>query len=206
MLSPRQRLLAVIMTAIGVVAWWHQEKGETPRHPPAAGPRRPDYTVEKFTATMMNKKGLPQRKLAAPLLRHYADDGSSVLDDPVLTLFTEDGPPWVIRSRTGWVSQTGDRVILRGNVRVDRGGTRELRPVRLRTAELNVRPREDYAETDKPVKITSGGDWIESSAGAQAWLHKTLRVIFLGRSHGMITAESARGGEPAAREQREPAE
>jgi lipopolysaccharide export system protein LptC len=206
MLSPRQRLLAVIMAAIGVVAWWHQQKGETPRHSPPAGPRRPDYTVEKFTATMMNKKGLPQRQLAAPLLRHYADDGSSVLDDPVLTLFTQSGPPWVIRSRTGWVSQTGDRVVLRGNVRVDRVGTKELRPVHLRTAELHVHPREDFAETDTPVKIASDGDWITSSAGAQAWLHKTLRVKLLGRSQGMITAETARGGKSAGGEQREPAE
>jgi lipopolysaccharide export system protein LptC len=197
MLSPRQRLLAVIMAAIGVVTWWQQQEGEAPRRPPPAGPRRPDYTVEKFTVTMMNQKGLPQRQLAAPLLRHYADDGSSVLDDPVLTLFTQDGPPWVIRSRTGWVSQTGDRVVLRGNVRVDRVGTEELRPVHLRTAELHVQPREDYAETDTPVKIASGGDWVKSSAGAQAWLHKRLRVKLLGRSHGMITAGTARRGEAA---------
>jgi lipopolysaccharide export system protein LptC len=206
MLSLRQRLLAVIMAAIGVVTWWQQQNGETPRRRPPAGPRRPDYTVEKFTATMMSNKGLPQRQLAAPLLRHYADDGSSVLDDPILTLFTQGGPPWVIRSRAGWVSQTGDRVILRGNVRVDRVGTKELRPVRLRTAELHIRPREDFAETDTPVKIASGGDWIKSSAGAQAWLHKTLRVMLLGRSHGMITAETARGGKSAGRDQQEPAE
>jgi lipopolysaccharide export system protein LptC len=203
MLSARQRLLAVILAAVGVTAWWQERKGQGHPPPPVSGPRQPDYTVEKFTATMMDKKGVPERQLSAPILRHYPDDGSSVLDDPVLKLFGRDSPPWLFRSRTGWVSQTGDKVILRGDVRIDRAADGDQRPVHLRTTELYVRPREDYAWTDKPVKIMSEGNWITSSGGGQAWLRKSLRVKLLGRSHGMITAETARGGSPHENGQQE---
>jgi lipopolysaccharide export system protein LptC len=195
MLSVRQRLLALMLVVVGGFTWWLQQRiqVEPPRAPPA--PRRPDYTVQDFTATMMNKQGVPDRRLSAPILRHYPDDGSSELDDPVLTLFRADGPPWVIRSRSGWVSAEGEKVVLRGDVGIDRAGTANLRPIQLRTAELRVRPRQDYAETDTPVRITSEGDWVTSTAGAQAWLGKALRVKLLGRSHAKVAAATFHGSD-----------
>jgi lipopolysaccharide export system protein LptC len=188
MLSARQRLLALTMAAVGAFAWWLQRDGTTPVSEEPAGERRPDYTVDNFTAVQMDELGEPYRRLTAIELRHFADDDSSELTSPSLTLFVESGPPWLVRSETAWIS--GDRNLIRldGEVLIDREAGETTRPVHLKTRELLLKRKEDYAVTDQPVRITSGLDWTTSDAGAEIWLEKKLRVKLLGRVRGeMIT-------------------
>ena len=189
MLSVRQRVLALILAGIGGAAWWYQSQ-QGPQAPPAAlRPRLPDYTVDGFTGTTMDIAGRPARTLSARELRHYPSDDSSELDLPVLVVYTADGPPWNIRSETGWASGDGERILLRGEVLADREGATGLRPIHLRTSELLVRPRQDYAETAMPVRIDSNDDWL-TSTGMQAWFGKTeLRANFLGRARGRFAVQ-----------------
>jgi lipopolysaccharide export system protein LptC len=185
----RQRVLALVLTLIGGAAWW-QQFGQTPEATPTVVRERlPDYRVDGLTATAMDAAGRPARRLTADAMRHYPDDDSSELDRPVLILYRSDGPPWDIRSETGWVSGDGERVLLHGQVVVDREGSGEARPVHLTTSELLVRPRQEYAETSMPVKLTSGEDWL-TSTGMQAWYGESaMRARFLGRAHGRFAVQ-----------------
>ena len=61
----------------------------------------------------MDIAGRPARSLSARELRHYPNDDSSEVDLPVLVIYTADGPPWTIRSETGWVSGDGERLASR---------------------------------------------------------------------------------------------
>jgi lipopolysaccharide export system protein LptC len=188
-LTPRQRVLALVLTLVGGAAWWQQSRQvpETPQAPPGA--RVPDYTLERFTATTMGPDGRPARSLSAQELRHYPDDESSELDLPVLVLNRPDGLPWAIRSETGWISGDREQVWLHGPVFADREGRGEARPIHLKTSELMVRPRESYAETAMPVEITSDEDWL-TSTGMQAWFAETvMRAHFLGRPRGRFAVQ-----------------
>jgi lipopolysaccharide export system protein LptC len=187
--SVRQRLLALILAGIGGVAWWYQAQ-QGPEAPPLAPRQRlPDYRVEGFSATTMDAAGRPARSLSAPELRHFADDDSSEIDQPVLVVYTADGPPWNIRSETGWASGDGELLRLHGEVMADREGNDKVRPMHLRTSELLVRPRQDYAETAMPVRIDSNDDWL-TSTGMQAWFGEDdLRARFLGRARGRFAVQ-----------------
>lgn len=189
MLSVRQRVLALILAGIGGAAWWQQSQQGPDAPPAAARPRLPDYTVEGFSGTTMDIAGRPARSLSARELRHYPNDDSTELDLPVLVVYTADGPPWNIRSETGWASGDGERILLRGEVLADREGAGGLRPIHLRTSELLVHPRQNYAETAMPVRIDSNDDWL-TSTGMQAWFGETeLRATFLGRARGRLAVQ-----------------
>jgi lipopolysaccharide export system protein LptC len=137
----------------------------------------------------MDETGRRHRKLTTPHLRHYPDDDSSELDRPVLTVFKEGAPPWVIRSETGWISDDGDEIILQGRVFIDREAGEGTRPVHIKTRELRVRPEEEYAQTDELVEITSDADWLTSMNGARVWFGETSKIDFVGRVHALLDVD-----------------
>lgn len=185
MINARQLLLAIVLAALGAAAWWWHDLLPPEEPPPVARERRPDYVVEQIKATEMGADGQVHRQLEAETLRHYPDDGSSELDKPSLTIYTEEGPPWQATADTGWVSQDGRELRLRGNVAIDRPADATNPPVRIETEALLVHPREEYAETDLPVRLTSGPDWVRS-VGLRAWLGEPLRIELQGRTRAQF--------------------
>jgi len=186
MTSMRQRILALLMAAIGGLAWWLQQGDEPVARDKADRDRRPDYTVDNFTTTEMDETGKPHRRLSAIELRHYADDDSNELRSPRLTIFEEAAPPWLVRSETARIPASNDNILLLGKVIVEREGGKQTRPVNIETRDLLVKRREDYAETDHPVHATSELDWVTSDTGAKIWFGKDLRIKLLGRARGEI--------------------
>jgi lipopolysaccharide export system protein LptC len=184
--SLREYILVLVLGGLGLLAWWLGGELKTPAQRTGTQERRPDYTVDELTASMMDESGRLHRRLTASEARHYPDNSGSELDDPRLLLFEESAPPWVIRSARGWISEDGDELLLQGPVFIDRTADAQTRPVHLKTWELYVKPREDYAQTDQPVHLTSGADWLSSANGARVWFGKTLRIVLLGRARAQI--------------------
>lgn len=191
--SLRQSILALLMALLGAAAWWQYRGLEVESAPQAARERRPDYTVDEFTATTMDATGAPDRRLTAVELRHYPDDQGMELEHPVLTVFNQAAPPWIVRSETGWVSADGDELVLRGQVLIDRAAGATTRPLHLRTQELQVQPRKEYAQTDRPVHATSEDDWLTSDNGARIWFGDALRVELLGRARSRVAVQPGPG-------------
>lgn len=178
-------MLAVLLVVVGALAWWLHQEAPSDRIERPAGERRPDFRVEGLTATSMDESGRPDRRLSATELRHYPGDGASELDDPVLTLFKEGAPPWTVRSESGQVNADGDQIDLRGDVRIDRAGSAETRPLHLRTEALRIELEEEIARSDRPVQLTSGQDWL-TAAGAKVWFGDDLRVELFGSTRARM--------------------
>lgn len=186
MLSMRQSMLALAMVAVGTFAWW-QQQGDAPAGAVETDKiRRPNYTVDNFTATQMGESGTPLRRLTSIELRHYDDDDSNELESPRLTLYEEAGPPWLLRSDSAWLSGDNELMRLHGEVYIDREPGERTRPLHLRTRELTLKRQEKYAETDQPVHATSESDWVTSENGAQIWFGEDLKVKLLGRARAEI--------------------
>ncbi len=180
-------IFGVVLLALAAGSWWlTQSLGEEPeRHP--RPPHTPDYWIEDFTALTMDEQGLPRRRLSAASMRHFPDDESTELTRPEMLLLAPGKPPWQVRAETGWVSSDGALILLQGEVHIDREEGEEVPPLHLVTRDLRVQPKDEYAETDSPVRANSGANSLEST-GLQAWLREPVRIKLLADVRGYYEA------------------
>ena len=174
-------LLLLVALAAGswALATWLQQR-ELAAKPPG---HAPDYQLDTLELTTMGPDGRPRRRLAASRMVHYADDDSTELTEPRLTVFESPRPPWQVRSAKGWVSADGEMVLLQGEVHIDRAASKDTRPVEILTHDLRVQPRASYAETDQPVDARSGGDRVQA-VGLQVWFAGPVRLKLLSKVRG----------------------
>ncbi len=180
-------LLALLLVCAAALSWWLLQRAETlPPAPPqqAQATRGIDYYITGMDVTRMTKAGVPAHRLRTPQLRHFTDDETSELEQPHLTVFQADAPPWEVDAERAWVSADGSLVLLQGEVLIERAGDADDRPIRIETLNLRVQPEQDYAETDERVRVTSETDWIDS-VGMRAWLRPPSRFNFLSQVNGL---------------------
>lgn len=179
--SVRLRLLPVLLTLLAVIAWWLGVVHQGPRLAQDGPSDLPDQVVEGLRVTTLDEAGQPHRRLIAREARHYPGGVGSELDSPRLTLFTEEGPPWQLKSEHGWVSEEAKEIRLHGEVFLDRDAWQDAPPVQVATRELTVWPQEHYGRTQAPLQATRGLDWLTSVGGGEAWFGETLRARLFGR-------------------------
>jgi lipopolysaccharide export system protein LptC len=199
-LSVREVLIAVLLAAAGLVAWWYRGMQEPDVTPAVPSQGRPDYVVEQVVAVMMSEAGRPIRRLDSPELRHYPGADGSELDTPVLRLLEPDAPDWVIRSERAWISADAEEILLEGRVHAERAAAADALPMRIFTSELLVLDDAGYAETDRFVEIVRGEDWLTAVDGMQLWFETPMRGRYFGRVRQRVVfaAEPQASGAPGA--------
>ena len=135
--------------------------------------------------------GRPARSLETPRLTRFLDDQSSEAEAPVLRVYREGEPPWVVRAERAWVSADGDTALLKGKVRITRDAAPGVRPIVVDTANLLARLREDYVETAELVTLVSQRSRA-SGIGVQAWLGKDNRIKLLSKARGHYEVDTAK--------------
>lgn len=122
--------------------------GLTPAH-------SPDYFSKAYTKWEMGETGKLKSKLLADKLAHYSDDGKTYLDQPRIFFHNEKTPPWMINSETGILSADGNDLLLNGKVTIERAGAQGIKPLKILTSDLKVKPATSYAETDQWAELIS---------------------------------------------------
>lgn len=203
----RQRLLAVVLLLLGVLAWWVARQGPVPeQRGRVSDARQPDYVVDGLSARIFDQDGRLSRRVDAVQLRHYPQDDSTELDEPRLVLHVapEAGsgdsgsgdflaPPWHLRARHGWVASEGEQVILQGEVWASRAAAGSGERVEFRTSEIALFPSQEYAETDRFVAFETGTDRLTAVNGMRFWYGESQRARFIGRVRARILGESPAG-------------
>ncbi|WP_295882630.1 LPS export ABC transporter periplasmic protein LptC [uncultured Thiohalocapsa sp.] len=190
-LSAREVMIALLLAAAGLAAWWYRGAQAPPAAPMVPQHGRPDYVVEQVAAVTMSEDGIPARRLRAPQLRRYPGTTGSELDAPVLRLLKPGEPDWVIRAEQAWVSAAGDEVLLEGRVAADRAAAADAPAMRILTSELLVIDAADYAETDRFVELERGEDWLTAVDGMQLWYAAPMRSRFFGRVRQRLAVAAA---------------
>lgn len=94
---------------------WIQEEAESQnfdtRHDP-------DYYIENFTATGLDKNGRRRFVIEAERMAHFPDDDTALFDYPHVIEYEEGTAPRHTYADNGWMSSSGDEIILTGNVKI----------------------------------------------------------------------------------------
>ena len=78
----------------------------------------PDYYIENFTATGLDKNGQRRFVIEAERMAHFPDDDTALLDFPHVVEYEVGFAPRHTYSDEGWKSSSGDEIILTGNVKI----------------------------------------------------------------------------------------
>ena len=144
---------------------------------------RADHFALNYNKITMDKAGRPANKLYADFAAHYGDNDETELTNPLLTVYKGDLPPWIIRSKTGVIADDGDMVLMHGQVYIDRASAKNVREVNVKTSNLRIQPKKNYAETDEWAELVTGLDTI-SGVGMKLFYQDPLYIELLANVKG----------------------
>jgi len=78
----------------------------------------PDYYIENFIATGLDKNGKRRFVIRAQRMAHFPDDDSALFDFPHVTQYEEGFAPRHTYADSGWMNSSGDEIIMTDNVKV----------------------------------------------------------------------------------------
>lgn len=186
-----QRRTVVVIVLLGLLALltqWLLNLNEAKRRTEERKPRHePDYTMENFVITAMSATGQPAHRLQAPLMVHYADDGSSEFTRPDITLYQVGAAPWEVHAERGWMPQDRKRILLQDEVLIENPAAPSREVWHLKTRDLTLLPDQSYAETAQPATLT-GHSSVVSGVGMQAFI-KQGRLKLLSHVRGRHEAK-----------------
>lgn len=178
----RRWILFLSLAGVALLSGWLlQRLGQAPPVRQETGRHAPDYYVENFTSTTMDENGFPHRRVNADYMAHFPDTDTHELSRPYMVLYRESSPPWHVRSERGWVSSSGDVLLLLGKVHIWRNNSDGKRQMDIHTEDLRVLPDTNYGETDKLAIITTPGS-ESRGVGMRAFLDQS-RVELLSQVH-----------------------
>lgn len=188
---PRLPLLILFLIVSAVIALWES--------PPAILKTPPSAEQHSFPIAYMN--GTKTKKYAADGQLEYlfeaervnyfefdqAENNYAITLNPVITFYSDNKPPWHIRSEHGRSDDKGDTITFTGNVVVWQIDAQQAR-TELTTEKLVVMPGREYAQTDKAVRLV-GPDGITTAVGMKAFF-KEDRLQLLSQVQSTIQRTS----------------
>lgn len=149
--------IALLLVAVTLTGWWVWSLREREQPAPLTGPPRSDYQVEEFELIAFDEAGAESFSLRGPRLARHPYLGSIEIEQPRLRMPTADGSRWQGRSDRAWINKEGDRVRMLG--RVDLRGPRPngQPPMRLRSEQIELLPKQNQASSEVAVTVTGPG-------------------------------------------------
>lgn len=172
--------LVIVVLLISAGLWFSESppqellgKRPTPQQQKGAA----DLVIHGAKTRHFNQEGTLAYRVDAEKITFFKFERRDRADltEPRILFYQQDEPKWRTESRSGVAHNNGRRVVLRGDVEITEmpapGG------IKLNTQSITIKPREEYAETDKVVKITAGPN-STTGKGLRAFL-KEDRVEIL---------------------------
>ena len=141
---------------------------QTSSKPPA---ELPDTYVNQANITTYGVNGNPKYRIKSTQFIHFPGYKDAEVLNPLIFVFQEQGSPWKIRAQKGWVTPDGEQLRLQENVVISRQASKFNQFSQLESEHLSVWPKQEYAESDKAVKITTD-ETIVTAVGLEADLYQ----------------------------------
>ncbi len=152
----QQFRIYIVVAVVALLSWWQVKVIERGGEKLSVIEKNSaDYFSIGYSKKEMDDAGMAKNLLLADSMTHYSGDGTTHLDKPVMTLFNDDVPPWVIRAESGILLADGENLLLNGKVYIYREESEGIKPLTVNTSDLRVKLPTNYAETDKWAEIIS---------------------------------------------------
>ncbi|WP_323845096.1 LPS export ABC transporter periplasmic protein LptC [Microbulbifer magnicolonia] len=172
--------LVVVVLLISAGLWFSESppqqllgKQPTPQQQKGAA----DLVIRDAKTRHFNQEGTLAYRVDADQITFFQFERRDRADltEPRILFYQEHEPKWRTESRRGVAHNNGERVVLHGDVLI----TELPKPggIKLNTQSITIKPREEFAETDKVVTITAGPN-STTGRGLRAFL-KEDRVEIL---------------------------
>ena len=174
--------LVLLLLVVAAATGWSIWKSRPDERTPVADPTRSTYVLTDFEAIVLDDQGHESFTVQAPRLARSPADETMTLETPVFFIPVAPGPNqvptreagWEVRSKTAWVSGSGDEVRLKGNVVAT--SMPSARGMKMTTEQLNVFPEKNRAVSPSLVTVTQPGSILRGQ-GMEALLD-SKRVRF----------------------------
>ncbi len=169
----------IVLALLAALTFWI-DRAVQPPQPKRDGSTRhdPDYIIENFSSSRADRFGNPRFSLAGVQMRHYPDDDSTDLVQPVFTQFSLKKPTTRIEGQRGLVSSNGENIYFMDNVKIVRAATRSKGELTVLTEYLHIIPERDFVETDKPVTILQAPRTVIHAKGMEYYKKEGLLKLF----------------------------
>lgn len=142
--------LIILTLSIGVGSIFMTKRSTTS---PTDTTRRPDAFMEDVVATIINKEGRPSLKVESPKMVHYADNDTTDINTPHITLYRQSPEPWYIDSTYAKATQGLDKIFFWDHVVVHHVNDTANPTTTMTTATLTVFPDKQIAQTNDSVTL-----------------------------------------------------
>lgn len=151
----------------------------------------PQVYMNNVQTREFDVQGKLRYELSTPRISHYQNnpDTTSAEDytlfqTPKITFYNaDDKSPWELTALQGRSEGNGQLLRLLGNVFIEQNSN-DQGLLQITTNELTVRPREQFAETDKAVKMRSAKGQIDAIgmsadlAESRVQLHSQVNAVY----------------------------
>ena len=189
MLSKKIRnflLLGVIAALFLAVGYWNISPERFLDQPAA---QVDDGAIDYYATNAYSVQFLPDGKLQYEMtsdkVEHLKASEVTLLTNPDLNMFRGTEFPWHVQSERGEVNPDGTEVELIDSVRITRFDEKNRKTL-ITTTRMTVFPKQQYAQTEQPVRIDGAGG-VSTGTGMKAYL-KESRIHLLSNVRGQYEA------------------
>lgn len=153
----------VLLACLVAGTWWAADYARQAviEDPPARLTHEIDSYVNDFVMVRSDEQGRPTTRMEGERMVHYPDDDSSDVTQLRAVNQRADSPVTVATADQARMDQDGARVVMNGNVHLQRlaGAGREA--LSIRSESMTLLPDEDVAFTNDPATILNGRSRIQ---------------------------------------------
>jgi lipopolysaccharide export system protein LptC len=170
-------IAALLLAVVAAASYWYSREMRRPttRVPPTPG--APDFIVDRVVLTQFDEAGQARYRLFAERLSFFDENDDVELANPRLVSLLPDQPQVQAVSRRARIANGGERVLMQGDVLLQRAASTERPALFIRTERMTAVPDLERFSADVPVKIEQGTTTLSGAAMDYDNLKRVLTVV-----------------------------
>lgn len=154
MLTLKNTMIALLLVLAVGLSSWSILLSKKANITASGSSSRPDAFMENVTATIINKEGLRSLLIESPRMVHYAENDTTVIESPHITVYRDSPEPWHINADNAKATQGTNKIFFWSNVIIHHPYDDSTPVTTFKTATLTVYPQQKMAQTADEVTLS----------------------------------------------------